>query len=119
MCKDLYEKELSACSDMMILMSYFVNRLRCFYSVSYWTFFTLAVCGLCLQTVTEDMVSVVGTVHGKKGAHTDKKQEEYRREVTSIFVVVEFWHILGDPTCEEGAYISLFTGSHFGVKEEE
>lgn len=72
MCKDLYEKEVPACSDMIILMSYFVNSLRCFYGVSYWMFVIRA---LCLQTVTKEMVPVVGTVRGKKGAHTDKKHE--------------------------------------------
>lgn len=42
-----------------------------------------------------------------------------RREITSLFVVVEFWHVLGDLTCEAGVYISLFTRNHVGVKEEE
>ena len=34
-------------------------------------------------------------------------------------MVVEFWHVLGDLTCEVGVYISLFTRNHVGVKEEE
>lgn len=41
-CRDLYGKELPACSDMIILMGYFVNSLCCFYSVSYWMSVTSA-----------------------------------------------------------------------------
>lgn len=57
---------------------------------------------------------MMGTVHQKKGAHTDLKHEcvYERREVTLPFVV-DFWYIHGDQTSEVGVYISLFTSNFF------
>lgn len=40
--------------------------------------------------VTKEMVPRVGTVHQKKGAHTDMKHEWDMREVTLLFVVLAY-----------------------------
>lgn len=50
----------------------------------------------------------MGTVHRKKGAHTDGKHGWHMREVTLLFVV-EFWNIHGDLASKVGDYILLFT----------
>lgn len=75
-------------------------------------------CVLCLQAMTKEMVSMIGTVHRNKGAHTDMKHEWYVREVALLFVV-EFWRIHGDLTSEMGVYIPLFTCIVFLVVKGE
>lgn len=105
---------------MIILVISFINSRCCFYSVCYWAFVNSADCVLCFQMVTEEVVPMVGTVHQKKGAHTDLKHEcvYKRREVTLPFVV-DFWYIHGDQTSEVGVYISLFTSNFFFVMKGE
>lgn len=65
---------------MMILTISFINIRCCFYSVCYRAFVNSVDHALCFQMVTKEMVCMVGSVHQKKGVHTDLKHEcAYKR----------------------------------------
>ena len=76
---------------MIILMISFINIICCFYSVCYWAFVNSVDHVLCFQMVTKEMVRIVGSVHQKKGVHTDLKHEcVYKRREVTLHFVVEF-----------------------------
>lgn len=65
---------------MMILTISFINIRCCFYSGLLLGICQLADHALCFQMVTKEMVCMVGSVHQKKGVHTDLKHEcAYKR----------------------------------------